>query len=51
MASNEDCDVIVELIGHEKGLSYDLIKSALENKKHVVTGITLIANNGKNYLN
>ena len=48
MASNEDCDVIVELIGHEKGLSYDLIKSALENKKHVVTGNkALIAKNGK----
>ena len=48
MASNEECDVIVELIGHEKGLSYDLIKSALENKKHVVTGNkALIANNGK----
>ena len=48
MVSNEECDVIVELIGQEKGLSYDLIKLALNNKKHVVTGNkALIANNGK----
>ena len=48
MASLEDCNVIVELIGQEKGISYELIKLALNNKKHVVTGNkALIANNGK----
>ena len=44
------CDVIVELIGQEKGISYELIELALKNKKHVVTGNkALIAING-NYL-
>ncbi len=48
MAKIEDCDVIIELIGEEKGISYDLIKSSLKNKKHVVTGNkALIANYGK----
>ena len=47
MALLEDCDVIVELIGQEKGISYDLIELALKNKKHVVTGNkALIANHG-----
>ncbi len=46
----ENCDVIVELIGNEKGISYELIESALKNNKHVVTGNkALIANHG-NYL-
>ena len=38
MVNIENCDVIVELIGYEKGLSYELINLALNNKKHVVTG-------------
>ena len=47
MALLDDCDVIVELIGQEKGISYDLIELALKNKKHVVTGNkALIANHG-----
>jgi len=48
MSKLNDCNVIVELIGQEKGISYDLIESALKNKKHVVTGNkALIANYGK----
>ena len=47
MTKLDKCDVIVELIGQEKGISYDLIDLALKNKKHVVTGNkALIANNG-----
>ncbi len=46
------CDVIVELIGQEKGISYELIELALKNKKHVVTGNkALIAINGNNLFN
>jgi homoserine dehydrogenase len=32
-----DADVIVELIGGEEGVAYDLVKAALTAKKHVVT--------------
>ncbi len=47
MTKLENCDLIVELIGEEKGISYDLIVSALRNNKHVVTGNkALIANHG-----
>ena len=43
-----DCDIIVELIGQEKGISYDLIKLSLKNNKHVVTGNkALISQHGK----
>ena len=31
-------NILVELIGYEKGISYDLVKSALNQKIHVVTG-------------
>ena len=31
-------DILIELIGYEKDISYDLVKSALDNKIHVVTG-------------
>ena len=34
----KNVDVLVELIGTEKGISLELIKSALEKKIHVVTG-------------
>ena len=48
MSKDDNCDVIVELIGEEKGLSYEIIETALKNKKHVVTGNkALIANHGK----
>ena len=33
----KDCNVLIELIGKEKGISFDLVKKALENKIHVVT--------------
>ena len=47
MVNIKNCDVIVELIGQEKGISFDLIKFALENDKHVVTGNkALIAKHG-----
>ncbi len=48
MAKLKNCDVIVELIGEEKGISHELIHLSLSNKKHVVTGNkSLIANHGK----
>ena len=48
MASLNGCDIIVELIGQEKGISYDLIKLSLNNNKHVVTGNkALISQHGK----
>ena len=31
-------DILIELIGNEKGISYDLVKSALNKKIHVITG-------------
>ena len=31
-------DILIELIGYEKDISYDLVKAALNNKIHVVTG-------------
>ncbi len=46
-----ECDIIVELIGEERGVSYELINLALKNSKHVVTGNkALIANHGKDLL-
>ena len=48
MTELDNCDVIVELIGQEKGISYDLIETALMNNINVVTGNkALIANHGK----
>tara|TARA_Y100001970_G_scaffold44372_1_gene55397 strand:+ start:16765 stop:18060 length:1296 start_codon:yes stop_codon:yes gene_type:complete len=45
---SDDCDVIVELIGDEKGISYDIIKNSLEQKINVVTGNkALIAKNSE----
>jgi homoserine dehydrogenase len=35
--ANSDADLIVETIGGEDGIAYELCKKALENKKHVVT--------------
>ena len=41
------CNVLIELIGEEKGISFELIKKALEKKNHVVTANkALIAKNG-----
>ena len=48
MSKDDNCNVIVELIGEEKGISYEIIETALKNKKHVVTvNKALIANHGK----
>ena len=48
MSKDDNCNVIVELIGEEKGISYEIIETALKNKKHVVTGNNaLIAKHGK----
>ena len=48
MSNDDNCNVIIELIGEEKGISYEIIETALKNKKHVVTGNkALIANHGK----
>ena len=38
LLSVNNCDVLIELIGQEKDLSYELVKTALEKKLHVVTG-------------
>ena len=44
----KNCDVLIELIGNEKGLSYELVKSALQNKINVVTANkALLANHGE----
>ena len=44
---NTDCDIVIELIGEEKGLSYDLVKSSLKKGKHVITANkALLAKNG-----
>ena len=48
MSKNNDFNIIIELIGEEKGISYEIIQTALKNNKHVVTGNkALIANHGK----
>ncbi len=48
MSKDDNCNVIVELIGEEKGISYEIIETALKNKKNVVTANkALIANHGK----
>ena len=33
MSKDDNCNVIVELIGEEKGISYEIIEAALKNKK------------------
>ncbi len=48
MSKDDNCNIVIELIGEEKGISYEIIETALKNKKHVVTGNkALIANHGK----
>jgi Homoserine dehydrogenase len=47
LVNTKNCNVIIELIGEEKGISYDLVKAALENNIHVVTANkALLAKNG-----
>lgn len=44
----KNCNILVELIGEEKGISYEIIKKALESKINVVTANkALLAKNGK----
>ncbi len=51
MALLKNCDVLIELIGEEKGVSYELIKLALNNYKNVITGNkAMIANYGNDLL-
>ena len=43
----KECNVLIELIGQEKGMSFDLVKKALQNKINVVTANkALLAKNG-----
>tara|TARA_Y100001970_G_C14250499_1_gene871497 strand:+ start:2761 stop:4053 length:1293 start_codon:yes stop_codon:yes gene_type:complete len=45
---NEKPDILVELIGNEKGISYELVRTALLNKINVITGNkAMLANHGK----
>ena len=45
-------DILVELIGYEKDISYDLVKSALSKKIHVVTGNkAMLAKHGQELFN
>jgi len=37
LIKDTNCDIFIELIGDEKGLSFDLVKKALENHIHVIT--------------
>lgn len=47
LATRDDIDCIVEMIGGSEGLAYDLVKGALENGKHVVTANkALLAHHG-----
>ena len=47
MATRDDVDAVVELIGGSEGLAYDLVKAALQNGKHVVTANkALLAHHG-----
>ena len=47
LAEPNKCDILVELIGNEKGLSYQLIKKALNNNINVVTANkALLAHHG-----
>lgn len=48
MIEVKNCDIIIELIGEEKGISFELIEKALNKKIHVITGNkALIAKNGQ----
>ena len=42
-----NCNILIELVGDEKGLSYDLVKKALKNRIHVITANkALLSKNG-----
>ncbi len=47
IANDENVDAVVELIGGDTGIAYDLCKTALSNKKHFITANkALIAKRG-----
>ena len=47
LIEKSNSDILIELIGTEKGISYDLIKKALNKKMHVITANkALLANYG-----
>jgi homoserine dehydrogenase len=47
LATRDDVDVVLELIGGSEGLAHDLVKAALSNGKHVVTANkALLAHHG-----
>ncbi len=47
LATNENVDVVVELIGGSDGIARDLVEAALDNGKHVVTANkALVAHHG-----
>lgn len=47
LASAEDVDVVVEMIGGHEGIAHELVLTALTNKKHVVTANkALLAHHG-----
>ena len=47
LASREDVDVVLELIGGEAGVAYDLVLGALKNGRHVITANkALLAHHG-----
>jgi homoserine dehydrogenase len=47
LISVKGCNIFIELIGDEKGISFDLIKAALKNKIHVITANkALLSKNG-----
>ena len=47
LASREDVDVVLELIGGEAGVAYDVVTGALKNGRHVITANkALLAHHG-----
>ena len=47
LASREDVDVVLELIGGEAGVAYDVVLGALKNGRHVITANkALLAHHG-----
>lgn len=47
LAKIKNCNVLIELIGEEKGISFDLVKNALKNNIHVITANkAMLAKNG-----
>jgi len=47
IATREDVDIVIEMIGGEQGVALDLVRAALESGKHVVTANkALLAHHG-----